>query len=201
MVYGAASAVGAFAIQLAVQSNIHPIIGVAGNGIPFAESLIDPSKGDAIVDYRKGDEAVVSGISDALKKAGISSGKAAYVYDAVSEKGSQENIVEILESDGYVTGVLPPALAKRKDFEYPAGINASTTMVGDVHQGEKDFGFIFYRYFIRLIQEGRFKAHPYEVVPGGLAGVSTALKNLRDGKASAVKYVFKIADTEGAGKD
>jgi NADPH2:quinone reductase len=65
LVYGAASAVGAFAIQFAKLSGLHPIIGVAGRGILFAESLIDKSKGNAIIDYRNGDEAVITGIKSA----------------------------------------------------------------------------------------------------------------------------------------
>ena len=34
-----------------------------------------------------------------------------------------------------------------------------------------------------------------------MEGVEKALTNLKEGKASAVKYVFKIADTPGAGKE
>lgn len=41
------------------------------------------------------------------------------------------------------------------------------------------------------------KGHPYEVVPGGLKGVLLGLQNLRDGKASGVKYVYKIEETAG----
>jgi len=51
------------------------------------------------------------------------------------------------------------------------------------------------------LQEGWFKGHPYEVVPGGLGGVEGALKNLKEGKASAVKYVFRIMETEGVRKE
>jgi hypothetical protein len=38
----------------------------------FVEGLITRSKGDTIVDYRNGDAAVISGIKDALEKAGVS---------------------------------------------------------------------------------------------------------------------------------
>jgi NADPH2:quinone reductase len=82
VVYGGASAVGAYAIQLAKKSKIRPIITVAGRGIPFVEGIIDRSKGDTIVDYRDGDEAVVEGIKKAL-----GGKKLFYAYDAVSEKG------------------------------------------------------------------------------------------------------------------
>jgi NADPH:quinone reductase len=83
VIYGAASAVGSYALQLAVKSNIHPLICVAGKSQDHVKSLIDPSKGDAVVDYRGGDEAVVEGIRKALGGA-----KLFHAYDAVSEKGS-----------------------------------------------------------------------------------------------------------------
>ena len=40
-------------------------------------------------------------------------------------------------------------------------------------------------------------AHPFQVVEGGLDGLEEALKNLNDGKASVVKYIFGIEETEG----
>ncbi|KAF2139997.1 uncharacterized protein K452DRAFT_59154 [Aplosporella prunicola CBS 121167] len=200
IVYGAATAVGAFAIQLAQLSNVHPVIGVAGNGIPFAESLIDKSKGDAIVDYRGGDDAVRKGIADALKAAGVDT--VAHAFDAVSEKGSNENITAVLAADGRVTNVLPPEkFARTKGFRYPDTFKTSLTYVGDVHGERKQLGFVYFRWMARMLQEGKLKPHPHEVVPGGLDGVSQGLQNLKAGKASAVKYVFRITETEGAGKD
>ncbi|KAF2708043.1 GroES-like protein [Pleomassaria siparia CBS 279.74] len=189
VVYGGASAVGAFAIKLAVLSNIHPIIAVAGRGAPFVESIIDRSKGDIIIDYRDGDDAVVSGIRDALKGE-----KLEYAFDAVSEKGSYGNIVKVLDSTtGSITFVLPG----RKYEGIPEGVKQSITSVGASHGDCKDFAYVFYRYFARGLDEGFFKTHPVEVVEGGLEGVSKALTNLKEGKASATKYVFRIADTKG----
>lgn len=92
VVYGAASAVGAFAIKLAALSGLHPIICVAGRGAEFVSSIIDKAKGDAIVDYRKGDEMVVSGIRKALAVAGCPQ-TVDYVFDAISENGSHENML------------------------------------------------------------------------------------------------------------
>jgi NADPH2:quinone reductase len=198
LVYGAASAVGAFAIQLAQLSELHPIIGIAGRGIPFAETLIDKSKGDTIIDYRNGDDAVVQGIKDALKAAGCD--KINYCFDGISENGSHENIAAILDtsSPSFVTHVLPPeTFARTKGFKYPEGIEHSLTQVGCVHDNAKDFGHVWSQFFTRLLEDGRFKAHPYEEREGGLRGVSQALKDLKDGKASAVKYVFEISRTEG----
>lgn len=188
VVYGGASAVGAFAIKLASKANIHPIIAVAGRGIPYVETLLDPSKGDAVVDYRKGDEEVVKGIKDALKGQ-----KLEYAFDATSEKGSYLNICQALDPHGKITLVLPG-----KEYEgIPKTVQQSLTTVGSAHTDHKDFAYIYFRYMSRGMAEGWFKPHPVEIVPKGLEGVQGALDNLKAGKASAVKYVFKIADTPG----
>lgn len=200
LIYGASGAVGAFAVKLAILSNIHPIIAVAGKGEKYVSSLIDKSKGDAIVDYRKGDEAVVQGIRDALKAAGASG--VSYALDAVSEGGSYNTINKVLDPNGKITLVLPAG----DDSELSDTVTQSKTMVGDMYDywgvkpGGKEFGSVFLRYFGFGLQSGTFTGHPHEAVPGGLGGVGQALKDLKDGKASAVKYVFRIADTEGISK-
>jgi NADPH:quinone reductase len=173
---------------LAVKSNIHPIIAVAGRGIPFVESLLDRSKGDTVIDYRKGDDAVVSSLKDALKGKKLS-----HAFDATSEHNSYINICQVLDPHGNLTVVLP-----FKKYEgVPETVNLVTTSVGESHKNDKDFAFIYYRYLARGLHEGWFKPHPVEVVEGGLGGVQKALTGLKDGKASAVKYVFRIGDTEG----
>ncbi|OCK77360.1 GroES-like protein [Lepidopterella palustris CBS 459.81] len=188
VIYGGSSAVGAFALKLAALSNIHPLITIAGAGASYVETLIDRSKGDTIIDYRKGDAAVVSGIKEALKGATLR-----YAFDAVSDHGSYQNIAKVLDPHGAITLVLPG----KKYEEIPKTATLSLTSVGDAHEDAKDFAYIYFRYMARGLQEGWFTGHPTEVVPGGLDGVERAMINLKAGKASAVKYIFRIADTGG----
>ncbi|KAF3912502.1 Zeta-crystallin [Dactylellina cionopaga] len=208
VIYGAATACGAFAIKLAQLSNIHPIIGVVGRGKEFAESLIDRSRGDDLVDYRNGNDALVRDIKAALKKNGFES--VDHVFDAVSEHGSVVDSAAVLGEQGTITGVLPLELDPKaagfnKDAvkwiltsvslvwgeKWPpsAGTETVRTLAG------KDFGYIFIRWFVKGLDEGWFRGHPHEVIKGGLNGVEQALRDLKDGKASAVKYVFRIEDT------
>jgi len=196
LIYGAATAVGAFAIQFAKASGLGPVIGVAGRAVPFAEKLIDKSKGDAIVDYRNGDEAVISGIKDALKAAGLKATDLKYSFDAVSEGSSWDNVAAVLDpKNGQTTHVLPADGYARDGFKFVEGIKSSLTMVGSVHGEDKDFGFVWFRYFARLLEDGRLKPHPFEE-RGGLANVGDALKDLKAGRASAVKYVFNIGQSK-----
>ncbi|KAI1413082.1 GroES-like protein [Hypoxylon sp. FL1857] len=188
IIYGAASSVGAYAVQFARKSNIHPLICVAGNSQSYVETLIDRSKGDTIIDYRDGDDAVV----EALKKA-VEDSKILHAFDATSEKNSYVNVCKVLGEGAKITLVLPPS----KDYEFPSHVAQSVTLVGSVHSSEKDLGFVFSRYFTRGLQEGWFKPQPQVVVPGGLGGVQKGLEDLKAGKAHGIKYVFRIADTDG----
>lgn len=222
IVYGGSGAVGAFCIKFAQASNIHPIIAVAGKGKDFVEGLLDKSKGDVYVDYRQGDEAVVSGIEKALKDAGCENVK--HAYDAVSEHGSYQNISKVLAKNK--TGAKMVLVLPGKDYsDIPSNVAHDLSMVGRVHEpfkqdkgavdyGKKelgardhfvvnpgkDFGYVFFHYITRGLQEGWFTGHPFEVIPGGLDGVQEGLRRLKAGEASAVKYVYRIAETKDLGK-
>ncbi|KAI3321468.1 GroES-like protein [Xylariaceae sp. AK1471] len=188
IIYGAGTAVGSYAIQLAQRSNIHPLICVAGRSVAHVEKLIDRSKGDTLVDYRGGDDALVENLQKAVNGKPV-----LYAFDAVSENNSYVNLGKVLAEGAKITLVLP----KQDDSELPSYIQHSITSVGSVHKDNKDFGYIYFRYFTRGLQEGWFKPQPQEVRPGGLGGVQQALEDLMNGKASAVKYVFRISETEG----
>ncbi|KAK3292814.1 alcohol dehydrogenase-like protein [Chaetomium fimeti] len=200
IIYGAATAVGVYAIQLAQRSNIHPLLCVAGRACDYVSSLLDSSRGDAVIDYREGDEAVVAGLVGALQKQGL---QAAHVLDAVSEGSSVANLVEVLKKAGrkgkdgkVLEGVKVTGLLGRKEG-WPEGAEQRATLVADVHGEAKDFGYVYFRYFARGLQEGWFKGQRTEVVPGGLGGIQDGLRKLKEGKASGLKYVFRIGETEG----
>jgi NADPH:quinone reductase len=124
--------------------------------------------------------------------------KLEHAYDAVSEKGSYQNIAKVLDlNGGKITFVLP---GKKYD-DIPESFEKTITRVGDVHGNPddlKELGFVYFRYIAKGLSEGWFKPQPQEVIKGGLEGVDEGLRNLKEGKASAVKYIFKIADTPGA---
>lgn len=187
LVYGGASAVGAYAIKLLRKSGVHPIYAVAGRGIPFVEGLLDKSKGDAVVDYRNGDDAVANGLKEAL-----GGRKLRHAFDAVSERGSHLNILKVLEADGKLTTILP-----WNSYEgVPETVDHTIMMVGDAHAEEgRELSAGWFRLFTMGLKEGWLAPHPHDVVPGGLGGIQTGLSDLKEGKASAVKYVFRIAET------
>jgi NADPH:quinone reductase-like Zn-dependent oxidoreductase len=195
VIYGGATAVGSFAIKFAKLSNIHPLIVVAGKGTPFVETLIDREKGDKIIDYREGDEAVRAKIMAAANGQPIH-----HAFDAVSEKSSYQNIGAALTAPGKITVVLPT----KEGDQIPEGIHIDQFMVGSVHENpapgkmieDREFGAAFFPFIGRGLAQGWFSGHPYEVRPGGLNGIEGALRDLAANKASAVKYVVRISDIE-----
>jgi len=203
-IYGASSAVGAFAVKLASLSNIHPLICVAGQGGPFVETLIDRSKGDVVIDHRSGSAAIVSALEAALEGE-----KLTYAFDAVTDKGSYQNLAKVMDTPGKMAVVL----ARKKYNGIPPGIEVAYTQVGKVHSpnypglksekpllgelNDEDFGAVMYKFFERGLSKGWFKGHPFHVVPGGLWGIQSSLRDLKGGKASAVKYVLRIGETDG----
>ncbi len=195
LIYGVTTAVGAFAAKFARLSGLHPVIGIAGRSGDFAKNLVD-----YVVDYRNGEDEIVAAVEEILAKEGLGS-KIPNVFDAVSEDGSLETTLRFIDQNGgVVSTVLPPKLfAKDKEnFKYPPGVKAINSILPLVHTTHKDFGYLWSRYLSRLLEDGRLRAHPYEVIPGGLNGVLTGLQKLKDGKASAVKYVYRIEDTQDA---
>ena len=191
IVYGAASATGAFATKLLVHADIHPIFCVAGSGIAFVKTLIDPAKGDQIIDYREGNDAIVKKLA-----ASVPAGQTcAYAYDAVSDHQSTTNIAQVLDPHGHITLLWPLG-------EYPSipsSVHQTKISVAVVHEDKnfREFGYAWFRLFGYGLQQGWLTGHPYEVCKDGLQGVETGLRNLMNGKASAVKYVFRVADTPG----
>ncbi|KAI1840577.1 hypothetical protein JX266_013241 [Neoarthrinium moseri] len=190
VIYGASSSVGFYALQLALRSNIHPIICVAGRASEYVRGFIDKSKGDTVIDYREGPEVVVDSIKKALE------GKPAigHVFDAFSEGNSAAVIGQVFEQAGDGKTAKFTFTSWGNKPEIPQWVQQNMVFVGSVHMAPqaKDLAYVYFRYIARGLQEGWFRAQRTEVVPGGLNGIQKALENLKNGNASALKYVFRI---------
>ncbi|KAH8753269.1 alcohol dehydrogenase [Diaporthe sp. PMI_573] len=153
LIYGAGAAVGAYAVQWARKSRAHPIICVAGQSKAYVKTIIDESKGDVVIDYRNGNDYVVSEIKQVL------AGKPLLrAFDVVSEHDSDKLIGKVIDPNGRLTIVLPKIGAQMPKslaaMSAPEGIilpqlegvseNVQTffTGVNSVFLGDRDFGFL-----------------------------------------------------------
>lgn len=153
-----------------------------------------------MVDYRVGRDALEESIRAALNDAGEPA-EVGYAIDAIANGASSEMCTRFLRRGGRMAHVLPLG----EGFDMPEETQATLLMVGDVHGqfGEtteaRDFGHMMMTVFARGLETGWLQGHPYEIVPGGLAAVQGVLENLKAGKASAIKYVLRIDETDVEG--
>lgn len=200
VIYGAASSVGAFAVKLASLSNIHPIYAVAGRGTEFVESLLDSSKGDRVIDYRKGPDFVTAEIQRLVPKL-------EYALDAISTPDTTSVVARLMDPvKGRLSLVLPQELPSQV---VASGIKTTVSFApalwepSDSGNSEdeareltalKSFAHVYFRYLSDALANNLISHHPFEVIDGGFGGISRALKDLRDGKNSASKYVVRISE-------
>jgi NADPH:quinone reductase len=209
IIYGASSALGCFAIKLAKASNIHPIIAICGSSSAYVETLLEPSKGDRMVDYRPGVESMKAAVKDALGPL-----EAYHALDAISAKGTWIPLAQMVSPNGGQVSVVSGANAYN-EAEIPEGVKIKYVYVGTAHHGAympampkqpankeavesaTEFAFVFFRYVARLLARGMFSGHPFVVVEGGLGGVESGLRMLKEGQAKGKKFVYRVEDTEG----
>jgi len=196
LIYGGASAVGAFALKFAKMSGLNPIIAVAGGSGEFVKGL----GADVVVDYRRG--SVVEDVKEAL--GGL---KLRYALDVACVHESWVHACAVLDKTG--ESYLDMLDLPKGGNDWSKGVVVSRTYVGtaygEAHEhrsekeaaGDRDFAYMFYRYMSLLLKEGRFEGHPYQVMPGGLTAVGEGIQQLLDGKVHGKKLVFRIADTPG----
>lgn len=207
IVYGASSAIGAFAIKLAKQASIHPIIAIGSKNSKFIMSSLEPDKGDTLIDYmtHKSDEDLVAAIKKAVVNTGVEGGRVFDAFDCVSDERTLSLLGKVLAgaADSYgrkprVTVVLPGL----ESGDIDPSVDITTTMVSLPNEtaGNKAlFGLIWGQAFFWGLVEGWLAPHPYEVAKGGLYGLEDALKGLREGKVRAKKVLVRPGETEGAG--
>ncbi len=129
IIYGASSAVGAFAFKLASLSGLHPIIAVSGAGSEYVRTLLDEDKGDMVVDYRSGEAQVVEALTSVLQSQGL---VADLAFDTVPDASSQRLLGKLLAASSsgqrqkpeHLASVLPPPNVEG----FPEGVKRTFVM-------------------------------------------------------------------------
>ncbi|KAH6712045.1 putative zinc binding dehydrogenase [Leptodontidium sp. MPI-SDFR-AT-0119] len=200
LIYGGASAVGAYALKLAKLSNCNPIITIAGQGIPFVQSL---HAADIIIDDRIGN------VAEQIKAA-LGGREVLHAFDAICAHDSWKHILDVLPRDGRATVSMvdPPKGVSPWPPREMQGVKYTRTFVSSAYgkayaersveeaKLDADFAFVMFRYFSRLLADGRLTTHPFEVL-GGLEEVARGTQLLFDNKVSSKKLIYRIADTKG----
>ncbi len=67
----------------------------------------------------------------------------------------------------------------------------------DFPKSQEDFDFAkkFFALTQKLIADGKLKTHPEKVGDKGLEGALQGMKDMKEGKVSGVKLVYRVKDT------
>ncbi|KAL7933860.1 GroES-like protein [Trichoderma chlorosporum] len=197
IVYGGGSSIGAYTLKLAKLGRFEKVIVVCGSGRSYIETIGVVTD---FVDYRNGN------VIDDLK-ATLGGKKCFHAVDAINDENSFRHLSQVLAPEGSRMSVYLPRL----DYScIPPGISVGITFFGTVHgeatpisnkvyKEDVDFAYAFFRLVSRWIAEGKMGGQPHEILPNGLESVEEGLRMLKEGKVSAKKLIYRIADTPGVG--
>lgn len=132
-----------------------------------------------------------------------------YAWDCIGEHGSPQAIGEALASsapDGQKIrhGTIVPGKAHRDDttFTFSLAYTAQGEAIDIMGMFQlpalpdhSDFAVKWLEVVERLYARGRISMHRAEVRDGGLEGLLDGLDDLRNGRVSGVKLVYRVADS------
>ncbi|KAI0641975.1 GroES-like protein [Trametes meyenii] len=112
----------------------------------------------------------------------------AYVFDAVSDQGTQNLAYDVAAPGGTIVVVVPDSVdvAKKADGKN-VRIEQAQAALGFPQNAA--FGRVFAKELPKLLGDGFVKPNPTEVLPGGLKAVAGGLARLKAGSVNAKKPV------------
>ncbi|KAF1832827.1 zinc-binding oxidoreductase ToxD [Decorospora gaudefroyi] len=185
LIYGGSTATGTLAIQYAKLTGCE----VIATASPHNFDLLRKLGADHVFDYKDAD------VGAKIRKA--TNDRLKLVFDCISEGNSFDITAAAMSSSGgHVCALLPLDAYPRDDVKTARTL--AYTALGEKYnekvpasQEDYEFGVSFWKQAEVWLNSGKVKPHPAEV-RNGLEGVPQGLQDLKDGKVSGVKLVYRI---------
>ncbi|KAI9034775.1 zinc-binding alcohol dehydrogenase family protein [Aspergillus affinis] len=163
-------------------------------------------KGDVLIDYtaHPTEKELIKAIQEAIEKGGAPDGRCWKAYDTVSEDKTIRLVTKAIAGPADPAGRKPRVtniFLKTEVEGSDPSVDIVYSMVGQVHnedENDKLIGVTWGAAFGRGLREGWLTYHPYTLGKSGLESLSEGLKNLRDGKIRAQKFLTRLSATPGA---
>ncbi|KAK5163348.1 uncharacterized protein LTR77_010721 [Saxophila tyrrhenica] len=194
LVYGGSTGTGMLAIQYAKLSGYTVIATASSRNWPLLKFL----GADEVFDYKDPDCA--------SKIRSWTNDKCTLALDCISE-GSSPNICEeaLSSQGGTITYLLKSAMESNTRTDIELKHTSGYTAFGEAFdklgahvpakEGDLEHARMFWRLTQRLLQEGRLKPAPVRVGGEGLVGVFGGMQEMRDGRLSGEKLVYRVGET------
>ncbi|KAH7330218.1 putative zinc-binding oxidoreductase ToxD [Rhexocercosporidium sp. MPI-PUGE-AT-0058] len=197
LIYGGSSATGSLAIQFAKLSGLTVITTASPRNFDFVKSL----GADHVLDYH--DPEVGSKIN------ALTSNTLHLVLDTIAVPSSSSICAAALSTSPspdtkllYVT-LLPIAMSRpevKNIFFLAYTISGEEFEIeGEVWPAspeDNSLARVFIGLFDGLLREGRIKTHPVGLREGGLEGILGGMMEMKEGKVSGQKLVYRISDEQ-----
>jgi NADPH:quinone reductase-like Zn-dependent oxidoreductase len=185
LIYGGSTATGTLAIQYAKLTGCEVIATASSHNFDLLRKL----GADHVFDYKDAD------VGAKIRKA--TDDKLKLVFDCIAEGNSSDiTAAAISSTGGHVATLLPVKDYPRDDVK--TQFTFAYTALGEKYndrfpasQTDYEFGAKFWKVAQDWINSGKIRTHPVEVRKG-LDGVPQGLQDLKDGKVSGVKLVYKV---------
>jgi len=176
LIWGGATSVGQYAIQFAKLGGFRVITTAS----PKNFDLVKGFGADEVFDYR--DEKVV-------EKIRATTGNALDIaVDTISEGKTAEQVTGAIGDKGGRVAVILPYDSPRPDVKVK--FSSAYELV------KREFNGKWYVDLLtKILATGKIKPNPVHIQPSGLAGVKGGLQYMQEGKVSAQKLTYRIADT------
>ncbi|OCH89714.1 GroES-like protein [Obba rivulosa] len=185
VIFGGASSVGQYVIQLAKLAGFNPIITTAS--VKNTE-LLTSLGATHVLDRKLASDALVAQV------AAISQASIEVVFDAISLAQTQNAAFDILAPTGQVVIVTPDQIDAARKAAAPR--KKVVSVLGNVNApGRREAGRSLYAKVTELLEEGTIKPNRVEVLRNGLAGIPAGLKRMQNDRVSAVKLVVRPQET------
>ncbi|TFK77636.1 GroES-like protein, partial [Polyporus arcularius HHB13444] len=181
VVIGGSSVVGSIAIQLAKLSGFSPIITTAS----LKNAVLLKSYGAThVLDRNFSADALRAEVTK------LAGGLVSVVYDAISTPETQNAAYGLLAPGGKLLILLPGAVTETSEGRTVSQIQG---VVQVSHNA--DFGKALFGALPGLLESGDIKPLHFEVVPGGLGGITAGLEKLKANQVSASKLIVHPSET------
>ncbi|PSN58726.1 NAD(P)-binding protein, partial [Corynespora cassiicola Philippines] len=195
LIYGGSTATGAIAIQFAKLSGLEVITTCSPRNFDMVKNL----GASAVFDY--------SAPNCGAKIREYTNNRLYHVLDCISEGTSPQICADALSTDTSAKklaySALLPVELPRVDvgYRYTLGYTATNETfekLGTEYPASEDdyrFAVRFYKLSEKLLAEGKFKPHQQDIRKGPLEKVLDGVDELRQGKVSGKKIVYRIVDS------
>lgn len=176
LVWGGASSVGQFTIQLAVASGYRVVTTASKAGHADLREL----GASETLDYHDSD--ILTQISE------ITGGKLRLIYDAISSQSTVKQTLDALPDGGKIAYTqLTPETAK---IEVPSNISYYRVFAGNLQGKNKTLGRQTFDWAQDALKDGRLVGNPVVIREGGLDTLQETLDYYRENGISNGKYVI-----------